>query len=178
MQIQASGLSAGTAISISVGTGGGDAGCIANAQGGCQSAGGGSSSVSATNLAASAGGGGGAVEAFEIYAGACSYTKSSVPGTGGTNTYSGSAVTSVVANDVGQTAPWTTASACTDSPGGNGGNSGGNLGAGGSGGVLSANAGNGGSYGGGGGGASADDGTGIAGYPGAGGSGEVVISWN
>lgn len=177
MQVQASGLSAGTAISINVGSGG-VVGCSVSAQGGCQSGGGGASTVTATNLGVSAGGGGGAVEAFEIYSGACDYTHSSVPGSGGTNSYSGSAVTSVVANDVGQTAPWTTANACTDTPGGNGGNSGGNMGAGGAGGVDSTNAGNGGSYGGGGGGAAADDSTGVAGNPGTGASGEVIISWN
>ncbi len=179
--VDASGLAAGTAITVNVGAGGpvqiGSAAEAGASSSGGTSPSGDPSNVIATNLAASAGGGGGATAAEEIDAGSCSYTLSSVPGSGGTNTYSGSAVTSVVTNDAGQTAPWSAANACTYSPGGNGGNAGGNLGAGGSGGVGSANALSGGNYGGGGGGASAGS-NGVSGYAGGGGSGEITISWN
>lgn len=180
--VDASGLSAGTPITVNVGAGG-PMQIGPTTQGGASTSGGtspsgGPSNVIATNLAASAGGGGGATAAFEIDAASCSYQYSSVPGSGGTNAYSGSAITSVVTNDVGQTAPWTLSNACTNSPGGDGGNAGGNLGSGGAGGVGSANALSGGNYGGGGGGASASGTTAISGYSGGGGSGEVIISWN
>ena len=172
--VDASGLAAGTPITINVGSGGTTVNSGTGCASGCVSNSGGPSNVIATNLAASAGGGGGGTSASEIYAGACDASHSSVPGGGGTNSYSGSAITSVVTNDAGSTAPWNAISdSCASAPGGNGGNSGGNMGTGGSGGTSTAGGGAGGPYGGGGGGGS-DGGI----YGGAGAGGEVIISWN
>ena len=174
--IDATGIAAGTSITVNVGAGGAaycSGGCNAP-NGGDASYPGGASSVSATNLAASAGGGGGGVEATQLYYSVCSGNPphASVGGAGGINTYSGSAVTSVVANDIGSIGEDGPSVQCS-SPGGAGGASGGNMGAGGAGSVGSTAAGAGGPYGGAGGGGS--DGPGLA----AGGAnGEVIISWN
>ncbi len=176
--ITASGLAAGTTITVNVGSGGAaycSGGCSAPS-GGDVSYSGGASSVSATNLAASAGGGGGGVEATQLYSTVCSGNPphASVGGAGGINTYSGSAVTSVVANDIGSMGEDGPSVQCSN-PGGAGGTAGGNIGAGGAGGTTSGvAAGSGGIYGGAGGG-----GAGVSGSLAAGGAnGEVIISWN
>ena len=176
--MDASGLAAGTSIAVTVGSGG-----AAYCSGGCQaplggdaSYSGGASSVSATNLAGSAGGGGGAVEATNVYAAICSGNPphASVAGSGGTNTYSGSAVNSVVTNDAGSAGVSGPSASCSTG-GGAGGASGGSMGAGGAGATGTAAAQAGGPYGGGGGGGSGGAST----YGAAGGaSGEVIISWN
>ena len=181
--IGASGLAAGTSITVTVGSGGAAA-CsgqcgTSSLHGGIASSPGGASSVSATNLAGSAGGGGGAIEATNVYAAVCSGNppRASVAGSGGTNTYSGSAVSSVTTNDVGNVGISGPSASCS-TDGGAGGISGGGQGAGGAGATGTAVAQAGGLYGGGGGGGSGTIGTG-GGLSSAGGaSGKVIISWN
>ena len=182
--VTASGLAAGTQITINVGSGG-ETSCQVdstpcyNPVGGVASYNGLPSNVIATNLEASAGGGGGGIEATQIYASVCSGNPphASVGGSGGINSYSGSAITSVTTNDIGSSG-FDGPSAQCSSPGGVGGASGGNMGAGGAGAGATTNAQPGGPYGGGGGGGSGSIGTEGGLNPAAGASGEVIISWN
>ena len=175
--IKASGLAAGTSITVTVGSGGAPycSGACGSAQGGEASYPGTASSVTATNLAASAGGGGGAIEAQEIDASSCSGNPpySSVAGSGGTNSYSGSAVISVITNDAGSAGVSGPSASCS-TDGGAGGASGGSMGTGGAGATQTVVAQAGSPYGGGGGGGSGSAGLGAAG----GANGEVIISWN
>ena len=183
--VTASGLAAGTSITINVGSGGEtscqvDSTTCHNPVGGVASYNGLPSNVIATNLEASAGGGGGGIEATQIYSSVCNGNPphASVGGSGGTNSYSGSTITSVTANDIGSSG-FDGPSAQCESPGGTGGASGGNMGAGGAGATATANAQPGGPYGGGGGGGSGTIGGTEGGLdPAAGASGEVIISWN
>ena len=183
--VTASGLAAGTQITINVGSGGEtscqvDSTTCHNPVGGVASYNGLSSNVIATNLEASAGGGGGGIEATQIYASVCSGNPphASVGGSGGTNSYSGSAITSVTTNYVGSNGFDGPSAQCSN-PGGAGGASGGNMGTGGAGAGATAAAQPGSPYGGGGGGGSGTIGSTGGGLdPAAGASGEVIISWN